>query len=175
MARAWGWTARLFIGLVLGGSGCTPQARVSVAPSVIDRGHQLRAWYVLIVQNRASGQVIEHAGVVCDEKPAIARFGVPCPEEVELSGEVWRLPDRSWCGRRDSPQSFEVAVSGARLVARLKPRTLFRGRHGECRDAHSVRVELWPPVDEEAAKSLLWMNDEYWLAPEDTPYVLESQ
>jgi hypothetical protein len=175
MAPVRAWTVALMLGIVIAGPGCAPpQVRVSVATAVIDRGHSSRAWYVEVVQERASGLLVTHAGVVCDDKPAIVRIDAPCPAEVTLSGEIWRLPDRAWCGRHAPPEPFEVAMSGARRIARLQPRTLFRGRRGECRDAYAVSLELWPPVDKEAAARLLWTNDDYWLAPEETPYVLES-
>jgi len=165
----------LLLGLVLVGPSCAPpQVRVSVATAVIDREHSPRAWYVEVVQQRASGLLVTHAGVVCDDKPAIVRIDAPCPTEVTLSGEIWRLPDRAWCGRRDAPFIFELVTKGARRIARFEPRTIYSGRRGECSDAYAVSLELWPPVDKEAAARLLWTNGDYWLAPEETPYVLES-
>lgn len=157
--------------------GCTPYAKLSVAPAVIDRAHRPQAWYVRVVRETRAKTYGDHVvfdGIVCDNKPAIIKFKVSCPQEFELSGEIWRLPDRSWCGKPPPVFSVDAMIPGARCVARLQPITLFRGWRGECSNARSIAVALWPPVDWSKAGRAAWRRGEFWLAPEETPYVLET-
>jgi hypothetical protein len=151
-------------------AACAPVtwADVSVRPVVFDRGHD--AWYVEIVEHRASGLELYHTGFICDDQPAELTIDRLCSEETVLTGEVWRMPDRSHCGA--PPPVFpnrDVEAPGAVPVAMLRPRTIFRGSSlNLCETPAPETVSLWPP----AAPMAGWRDDTYWTSPDDVPYEL---
>jgi hypothetical protein len=154
-------------------AGCTPVswAEVSVRPRVFDRGHD--AWYVEIVEQRASGLRLVHAGYVCGSIPVHFTIDVRCADETELTGEVWRMPDHAACG---APPPVLLRVEAERLggvrVAALREQTIFRGhRASDCEDARPETITLWPPV----VPTTFWREDDYWIAPEDADYQLETR